>query len=194
MHLTNICWLEGCHWITVLWWQILAVENSPCSYFPSSLCGEESSYKTGNLVCYESTGNSQATVLRHQNKCRLFRKNKNHGKIQPLLPSRRRTQCSVGSRMVWCPHVPSPSPCCGLEVFGRGMLPGEGRAIPGARGCSFKTRALPASLSPQRWERWEIPLPGPPQVLNAVMYEAGKWGFNDSWHSSWMHKQIFAGH
>lgn len=191
MHLTNICWLKGCNWITVLWWQILTVENSPCSCFPSSLGGgtTRKALAKQRTWCYESTGNIQATIFWHLNKHRVFRKN-NKECEDPAFTSRQEenTVLEFGSLVSPCPQPPS---LLGAEGLWQSDVTRSGKGSPGSQGL---LPAKPGQSQPPPARRGEKAFPGQRQVLNSVMDEASKRGFNDSWHSSWMHKQPFAGH
>lgn len=153
------------------------MENSPCSYFPSSLGGGtmRKALAKQRTWCYESTGNSQATAFWHLNKHRVFRKNKKNAKIQPSPPGRRRTQCS--SLVPWCPHVPSPPRCWGAEGLWQSDVTRSGKGSPGSQGL---LPAKPGQSQPPPARRGEKAFPGQRQVLNSVMDEASKWGFNDS--------------
>lgn len=119
MHLTNICWLKGCHWITVLWWQSLAVENSPSSYFPSSLCDgtPRKALTEQRTWCYESRGNSQAMVFCHLYKHRVFRKKKIMWRSNLCFPAGGGHRAGVAPR--WFDSLVSPHPphCCGLRSW-----------------------------------------------------------------------------
>lgn len=112
---------------------------------------------------------------------------KNNVTIQTLLPSRRRTPCWSGSQVVWFLGVPTSPSLLWAEVLAERCNPGrEGQSQePGTNLCnSWAVSASPARRGEQSSS------PGQHQVLNAVINEASRRGFNDSWHSSWMHKSF----
>lgn len=155
------------------------MENSPSSYFPSSLCDgtPRKALTEQRTWCYESRGNSQAMVFCHLYKHRVFRKKKNNVTIQPLLPSRRRTPCWSGSQVVWFLGIPTSPSLLWAEVLAERCNPGrEGQSQePGTNLCnSWAVSASPARRGEQSSS------PGQHQLLNAVINEASRRGFNDS--------------
>lgn len=140
------------------------MENSPCSYFPSSLGGGtmRKALAKQRTWCYESTGNSQATVFWHLNKHRVFRKNKKNAKIQPSPPGRRRTTVlEFGSLVSPCPQPPS---LLGAEGLWQSDVTRRGKGSPGSQGL---LPAKPGQSQPPPARRGEKAFPGQRQVINS---------------------------